>query len=125
MLYLTMNLAENIRKFRKARGLTQAQLAEKLGVTQYAITNYERGISNPSAEKIPELATILGATIEQLYGVADSGPAKVGPSQAKNSRYGQMQKIFEDLPPADQRALLKQAKALSAQKGRATNKKAA
>ncbi|GEM_PF-4959763 len=123
MLYLDMNLAENIRKYRKAAGLTQTQLADKLGITQYAITNYERGISNPSAEKIPELAKFLGVLIQDLYGAGSSAPIKIEASQAKNSRDRKMRKIFEELPPTDQRALLKQAQALRIQKANSARKK--
>ena len=125
LIFLYMNAAENIRKFRKAMGLTQTQLAEKLGTTQHVITNYERGLRNPAAAKMPEIARALTVSLEELYGLKQKEPVRNPPLQARNSRVTQMQRIFEELSPLDQRALLKQAKALRAQKNHASNKRAA
>jgi transcriptional regulator with XRE-family HTH domain len=124
LIFPFMNVAENIRKFRKAMGLTQVQLAEKLGTTQHVLTNYERGLRNPAAAKMPEIARALGVTLEELFGIKQREPMRVLPLQSKNSRLNQMQRIFEELSPIDQRALLKQAKGLRAQKER-SDKKAA
>ena len=44
-LRMKMMLAENIRSFRKARKLTQEQLAEVLGVTPGAVYKWEAGVS--------------------------------------------------------------------------------
>lgn len=52
-------------------------------------------------------------TLEDLYGIGNKAAEKGTPRKAPNRRAAQMQKIFEDLPPADQRALLKQAKGLN------------
>jgi len=52
---------------RKKRNLTQSQLAEKLGTTQGAVSQWEKGIAFPSADKLPELAKILGCSIDALY----------------------------------------------------------
>lgn len=40
-------VGQNIRKYRMALGLTQIDLAKKLGLTQALITNYERGLHTP------------------------------------------------------------------------------
>jgi transcriptional regulator with XRE-family HTH domain len=39
-----MNFARNLQKARKKLGLTQAQIADKVGVRQNAISNYEQGV---------------------------------------------------------------------------------
>lgn len=111
-IWLMSMLGENIRKYRKALGLTQAELAGKLGLTQALITNYERGLHNPPTAKLPGIAKVLGVGVEQLYGFT-GGETK--PAEKKGSgkrRDAQIQKIFGDLSPTDQRALLKQAKGL-------------
>jgi transcriptional regulator with XRE-family HTH domain len=43
-------------------------LAERIGVNQSALTHWGKGKSNPSIEKIPEIARILGVTIGHLFG---------------------------------------------------------
>lgn len=45
---MEMKLAENIRGYRKQRGLTQEQLAEALGVTVGAVHKWEAKLSTPS-----------------------------------------------------------------------------
>lgn len=56
-----------ILKLRKKRNLTQSQLAEKLGTTQGAVSQWEKGTAFPSADKLPDLAKALGCSIEELY----------------------------------------------------------
>ncbi len=104
-------IGESIRKLRKAKGLTQTELAEKLGTTQYVITNYERGANNPTAAKIPEIAKALGVTLEEVYGLSGSEGAVEQKGSSKR-REIQLQKIFSELPPAKQRAVLEHAKGL-------------
>ena len=50
------NLAENIRKFRKERGLTQEQLAEVFNMTVGAVHKWEAGLSTPDIVVLTELA---------------------------------------------------------------------
>ena len=55
-----MTTSERIRQARKAAGLTQEQLAQKLGVQHSVISKYERGrVVNLKREKIAELASAL------------------------------------------------------------------
>lgn len=56
-----------IRAFRDRAKLTQAQLAQSLGVGQSAVVAWEKGESLPRAGKLPELARILGCTIDELF----------------------------------------------------------
>lgn len=48
-------------------GLSQEELAKKLGVTQGAVSQWETVGGSPFAEKLPELAKILGCTIDELF----------------------------------------------------------
>lgn len=57
-----------LKDLRRKKGLTQADLAVKLGVTQSLVAMWERGAVMPSAAKLPEIANMLGCTIDQLYG---------------------------------------------------------
>lgn len=56
-----------IKELRKRKCMTQAQLAEKLGVTQSVVAMWEREANMPSAAKLPRLAAELDCTIDELY----------------------------------------------------------
>ena len=58
---------KNIRALRQARSMTQADLAEQLGVTPAAVVGWEAGTKYPTADKLPKLAKALGCSIDELY----------------------------------------------------------
>jgi len=51
---------------RKARKYTQQKLAEKLGVSHQAVSNWERGESMPDIAILPELAALLGTSVDNI-----------------------------------------------------------
>lgn len=57
-----------IRIMRKSLGLTQADLAKKIGVTKQAITTYETGIREPSFRNLIKLSRVLNVTTDWLLG---------------------------------------------------------
>ena len=59
-------MAEMISGRRKELGMTQKDLAEKLNITDKAVSKWERGIACPDTAAIPKLAQILGISIEEL-----------------------------------------------------------
>lgn len=61
-----MNFGKNLQRFRKARGLSQEELAEKMGVSRQAIGKWESGGGYPEAEKLIELAEVLDCSIDAL-----------------------------------------------------------
>ena len=62
--------AQNLKRIRGERGLTQAQLAEKIHVTRQAISNWENEKCEPDISNLNRLADILGTDInELLYGI--------------------------------------------------------
>lgn len=64
-----MAFAENVKRLRESKGMTQAELANMIGVTQVMIAQYERGIKTPSFIVGIDLAKTLGVTCEELaYG---------------------------------------------------------
>ena len=62
-----MGLAENIRKFRKSKGFSQDYIAEQLGYKSYTtVQKWESGVSEPSLQKLHELANLLGVDVDTL-----------------------------------------------------------
>ena len=55
-----------IRALRREKGLTQLQLAEKLRVSDKAVSKWERGCGCPDVSLLPELSGILGVELEKL-----------------------------------------------------------
>jgi MerR family transcriptional regulator, light-induced transcriptional regulator len=68
---MSKKIQNRIRGLRKAKGLTQKDLAELLGMTQTAIANYEQGIRMPAAEKLQRIAGIFEVTIDYLVGIEE------------------------------------------------------
>lgn len=54
---------------RKEKGMTQVELAEKMGVTDKAVSKWERDISFPDVSSIPKLAEILEVSVDELMQV--------------------------------------------------------
>ena len=65
---MDLKLAENIRAFRKARSLTQEQLAEALGVTVGAVYKWEAKLSQPELALIVEMADFSDTSLDVLLG---------------------------------------------------------
>ncbi len=65
---------ENLRYYRKEKGLTQAQLAEKCDVSNGTIGNIETGITKPSFDLILQLSAVLDVKPEQLFHSAEALP---------------------------------------------------
>jgi transcriptional regulator with XRE-family HTH domain len=61
------NKMNAISRLRKKQGLSQVQLAEKLNITQGAVSQWEMGLSKPKSEILPELAKVLNCTIDELF----------------------------------------------------------
>ena len=59
-------IGEYIQTKRKAKGLTQAQLSEMLGITSKAVSKWETGVAIPDIALFPELTKILNITIDEL-----------------------------------------------------------
>ena len=62
-------LANRLKDRRSELGLTQAELAEKVGVTRKTVNTVENGVFTPSAILAIKLAQALGLSVEQLFWV--------------------------------------------------------
>ena len=60
---------ENIKHFRKAKGLSQEELAVKLHVVRQTVSKWENGLSVPDADVLIRLANVLDVSVSQLLGI--------------------------------------------------------
>lgn len=64
-----MELAELIYTRRKAKGLSQEQLAESLGVARQTVSKWETGETLPDVESLRKLAIVLGFSADEALGI--------------------------------------------------------
>ena len=107
-------LGRRIARLRRDRGLTQVELAERLGVTQPAVSDYENDDIRLPADVVIQIARILGVSTDELLGLKETQAA---PGASRNRRlYRRLQEI-EKLPRRDQQALLRTIEAFISKVG--------
>ena len=62
---------EAIKRIRLEKGIGQAELGRKIGVTGAAVLAWETPGKYPEAEKLPRIADALGCSIDALFGLPD------------------------------------------------------
>jgi putative transcriptional regulator len=87
--------------FRLAKGLTQAELAEALGMTRDQVVYYERDAKNPSMEVIERVAAFFGVSVGELFNDGAKTRRKPGPP----SQFVQLAERLERLPRTQQKAV--------------------
>ena len=60
------SIGETIANLRKKKGMTQSELAEKMNVTDKAVSKWERDLSCPDINTISKLADVLDVSVEEL-----------------------------------------------------------
>lgn len=65
---MSKDLGNRLKRLRKQLGLYQKDIAQELGVIQKTISNWENGITEPTAEQIIKLAELFDTTPNELQG---------------------------------------------------------
>ncbi len=88
---MNMTMGKRIFYYRKRMGLTQEQLAERLGVTAQAVSKWEHELSCPDVTLIPRLAEIFGISTDELLGLrgARQDEAKEGIVEERQAEHSQ------------------------------------
>jgi transcriptional regulator with XRE-family HTH domain len=97
---------ERLRTLRKARGLTQVQLASAANTTQRAISYYENEPGYPPVPAVIALADALGVSTDELLGAKASQRERNIMSPETRRLWRKFQQ-FETLPEKDQRAVIR------------------
>lgn len=85
-------LGQRIAEQRKAQGLTQVELAERLGISQQTLAHYEVGRLRVAVAMLPRLAKELAISVEALVGMPAS-KNKRGPAPKLQQQIEQIQKL--------------------------------
>ena len=64
-----LSLGEKIASLRKAKGMTQEQLAEQCSVSAQAVSKWENDLTAPDISLLPRLSELLGVSVDELLGV--------------------------------------------------------
>lgn len=72
---MNIKICSNISKYRKENGITQAELAEYLGVSPQAVSKWEQEVSIPDIYLIPKIAFFFNISIDTLFGTSDMDTA--------------------------------------------------
>ena len=86
-------LSERIYKFRRKSGLSQEQLAEKIGVSRQAISKWESGTSTPELETLLALSDCFSITLDEL--VKDETANQEASEAPLKSRENKASKVAE------------------------------
>ena len=92
-------LSENIRRFRKARGLRQEELAERVHVVRQTVSKWENGLSVPDAEQLRDLAAVLGVSVSALLDLT--------PEDSEADLAGELARRSEELAELQRREALR------------------
>lgn len=96
-------IGERLARLRKERGITQVELAERLGVAQPMISDYERGELRLHGQLIVELTRIFGVSADELLGLERPRTT----AAVRDRRLLRRLQQLEHLPRRDQQALLR------------------
>ncbi|MGH8200464.1 MAG: helix-turn-helix transcriptional regulator [Steroidobacteraceae bacterium] len=107
-------LGARVAELRKARDITQVEMAQALGVSQQTINSYEVGRRRIPVSALPALARSLGVSLEELLGEDLGGVKKRGPTPKLQQ---QIERIME-LPRSQQRFVMQMLDTVLAQQGR-------
>lgn len=105
---------QHLYALRRARGLTQVDLAKALGTTQRAISYYENEAECPPGSVLVALARVLRVTTDELLGVK---PPKFDSEALEKRRLWKRFQRMGSLPERDQRAVIRLINSLTSSRG--------
>ena len=99
---MDMTLGKRIAQIRRAKGIKQDELAEKLGVTPQAVSKWENDVSCPDISLLPRLAGLLGVTTDELLsGKKEETAVRILPPEERRSIDDMMMRVIVDSKDGD------------------------
>lgn len=112
-MFDTMKIAKRIKEERIAQNLTQMNLADAMGVSYQAVSNWERGNSMPDISKLEDLCRVLKISVNSLLGMEDEKTSAVEKVLQKEDAVLTAEELAEIaplLPPAEVKTQVKKQK---------------
>lgn len=109
---LNVAVGARIAELRKARGLTQVELAEALGIVQAVVSTYEVGRIRPHPGVLVRLADVLDVSVDEILGRSARRQPKMHDHRLWNRFL-----LLERLPERDQKAVMRMISSLAAANG--------
>ena len=109
------DLGARVAQLRKDQALTQAQLAERLGIAQQTLAHYEVGRLRVAASMLPTLAKVLVTSVEKLI---DQNPERASGTRGPAPRLQRQMERLSALPRPKQRAVMEALESMLAQAAR-------
>ncbi len=100
-----------IQELRAAAGLTQRALAEKIGVKNYTVANWEQGRTEPSIKDLTDLANFFKCSVDYILG-RENDFGQVVIFNSENKEHGEFLALFESLSPERKQMILTLIKSL-------------
>lgn len=107
-------LSARIAQLRKEAGLSQQAMADALEIPQQTYANYEVARARPPVSLLPELAQLLGISVDDLLGLHRNGAAKRGPTPQLQQKIERLSR----LPKAKQKFVLEMLEGVLSQANR-------
>ena len=108
-MFDTMKIAKVIRQARIDQNMTQMNLADAMGVSYQAVSNWERGNSMPDISKLEQLCSVLHITVNELLGMEEAAAA-APILDVREMTVAELKDAAPALSPADVKARVKAEK---------------
>ena len=107
-MFDTMEIAKRIKRARIEKNMTQLQLADVMGVSYQAVSNWERGNSMPDISKLGDLCNALALTVNELLGMEEKTAAAVTKAMDKEKMtVEELKEVAPMLPPEQMTELIR------------------
>lgn len=91
---MTNTIGNRISQSRKEKGITQEEMAERLGVTPQAVSKWENDISYPDILLLPKIAEILDVSVDVLLSGEAKKETRILPKEQRKNIDDMMFKIY-------------------------------
>jgi len=98
MTFDMQTIGRKISALRKEKNMTQMDLADNLGISFQAVSNWERGLTMPDISKLPELAALFGVTVDEILGNEEAAKAVADLTDGKSLENADGKTIAEIAP---------------------------